>query len=74
MLGAADTGTNSAVHLGLHNPTAYRLNTQPFPSRQNPRQLGRGRTLRVLRAMLAIIRITRSRTAGSIFLGICTSS
>src|SRR5512132_4652339 len=49
MLGAADTGTDPNIHLGLHNPAAHRLHTQPFPSRENPRQLGRRR---ILRAML----------------------
>jgi hypothetical protein len=35
MLGAADTGTDPDIHLGLHNPAAHRLHTQPFPSRSS---------------------------------------
>jgi hypothetical protein len=50
MLGAADTWTDPDIHLGLHNPATHRLNTQPFPSRKDPRQLGRRR---ILRAMLS---------------------
>jgi hypothetical protein len=71
MLSAADTRTDPTIHLGLHNPATHRLNAQPFPGRDH---LASSVGVVYSERCSAIIRITRSRTAGSIFFGICTSS
>jgi hypothetical protein len=72
MLWAADTRTNPTIHLGLHNPATHCVST---PSRSRAAiTLANSVGVVYSERCSAIIRITRSRTAGSILFGICTSS